>query len=384
MNSILNKITDNKVFIAIMTFFLIIPSGLQNLIEDVLPMTFIRFFFYFIVLLKGIPYYLEKRKISTMTISSIIYCLGRFLTTYINSNNFFLSFTSYSLFTIIILFVYIETNIQNNYKNVFDGLMIYCETITYINLLCFFIPSFSKIFYCGYLFQNENNHFVYYALVLTISSIFYYINKDKKSKYRMIILWLIIIICTLYSWSATAVVSLAAFFFALLVSYKLKIANIVSYIITYYVSFFGIVIYKMQYLFSFIIVDVLHKSLTLSLREYLWDDYKNEIAKSFIIGHGYNAPDLYDVRQKTHLYAHNHILQELYNGGLIMYLIYIWFVILPAIKLWKYRDNKLSKVLSAIIFAVLVSSITESLSIFIFILIYSLSYNVEYLINNSK
>ena len=236
MSSLFNKITDNKFFIAIMTFFLIVPSGIQNLIEDVLPMTFIRFFFYFIVLLKGIPYYLEKRKISIMTIVSIFYCLGRFLTTYINSNNFFLSFTSYSLFTIIILFVYIESNIQNNYKNVFGGLMIYCETITYINLLCFFIPSLSKIFYCGYLFQNDNNHFVYYALVLTISSIFYYINKDKKSKYRTILLWLIIIFCALYSWSATAVVSLAAFFFVLFISFKLKIIKNVPYIYIYHVN----------------------------------------------------------------------------------------------------------------------------------------------------
>ena len=384
MNSILNKITDNKVFIAIMTFFLIIPSGLQNLIEDVLPMTFIRFFFYFIVLLKGIPYYLEKRKISTMTISSIIYCLGRFLTTYINSKNFFLSFTSYSLFAIIILFIYIETNIQSNYKNIFDGLMIYCEIVIYINLLCLLIPKVGHLFWAGYILHNDNNHFVYYALGLTVSSIFYNINKDKISKYRSIALWLTIIFSTLYSWSATAVVSLAVFFFALLVSYKFKIANIISYISTYYIAFFGLVIFRLQNLFSFIIVDILHKSLTLSLRTYVWDNYQNTIAKSPIIGYGYNAPNLYDEIQNQYLYAHNHILQELYNGGIIMYFIYCFFVIFPAIKLWKNRDNKLAKVLSAIIFSVLIHGLCESLSTLIYAFIFCLIYYIDVYIKEAN
>ncbi len=380
MNNILNKfkiVTNNKFFIAIMTFFLIIPAGIQHSLERSLPMTPIRFFFYLIILVKAIPYYLEKRKISFLAIVSIIYCMGRFLMTYIGSRNFFLSFTSYSLFTIFILFIYIETNIQTNLKNIFNGLMIYCEIIIYINLLCFFVPEIGKLFYCGFILQNDNNHFVYFALALTVSSIFYYLNKDKKSKYRTITLWLTIIFCSLYSWSATTIIALAAFFFVLFISYKFKVANILSYIIVYYISFFGIVIFRIQNLFSFLIVDILHKDLTFSLRTYLWDSYINAIAKSPIIGYGYNAPDLYENIQHDYFYAHNHILQELYNGGIIMYLIYCPFVILPAIKIWENRDNKLSKVLSAIIFAILIHGLCESLSTVIYTFIFGLIYYID-------
>ena len=137
----------------------------------------------------------------------------------------------------------------------------------------------------------------------------------------------------------------------------------------------------MQNLFSFIIVDILHKSLTLSLRTYVWDNYIDKILKRPLIGYGYNAPDLYDIRQKTNLYAHNHIIQEIYNGGIIMYLIYIWFVILPAIKLWKNRDNKLSKVLSAIIFSILIHGLCESLSTLIYAFIFCLIYYIDFYIN---
>ncbi len=380
----INKITDNKFFIAVMIFFLIVPAGMQMSIEKILPMTPIRFFFYFIILLKSIPYYLKNKKISIMTIVSIIYCFGRFIVTYINSRNFLLSFTSYALFTIVILSIYIETNVQTNYKNIFNGLMIYCETITYINLLSFYIPSLSKLFYVGHIFQNDNNHFVYYALGLTISSIFYYINKDKVSLIRLIILWTIIVISTIKAWSATCVVAIFVFFIVLLLSLKLKICNIVTYIATYLASFIGIVMFNVQYLFSFIIVDILHKDPTLTLRTYVWDHYKNVIAKSPIIGYGYNAIDLYDERQKKSLYAHNHVLQEIYNGGIIMYLVYIWFVIFPAIKLWKNRDNKLSKVLSAIIFSILVHGLCESLSTVIYAFIFCLIYYVDFYINIRK
>ena len=88
--------------------------------------------------------------------------------------------------------------------------------------------------------------------------------------------------------------------------------------------------------------------------------------------------------KKKSLYAHNHVLQEIYNGGIIMYLVYIWFVILPAIKLWKNRDNKLSKVLSAIIFSILVHGLCESLSTVIYAFIFCLIYYVDFYINIRK
>ena len=193
----------------------------------------------------------------------------------------------------------------------------------------------------------------------------------------MIVIWAVSTFFILYSFSATAVVATAAMYFALLLGTKTKIGNIISYTVTYFAAFFGIVIFKVQYLFSFLIVDILHKDVTLTDREYVWRDFIAGIKNYPVLGHGYHDSYLYIPEQKKMLYAHNHILQEIYNGGIIAYLVYCWFVILPAAKLWKNRDSSISKVLSAIIFGIFFGSITESLSILIYILIYALSYNVE-------
>ncbi len=386
MNKLLSLI-NNKFLIAFSFFMFIFPPGIAKMEIVVSRFYIVRILLVILItlmLIKYIPSFIKEKKISSMTIVGIFYCFGRFLTTYIKTGNFISSVITYSFPLVCVVLIFVETHIKDNTLNLIEGLLIYSELMIYINVICLLNETFGNIFFGGSIIQGDNNHLVYYLLGLASSYIYYYLKKDKLSKYRMIILWLTIIICTLYSWSATAVVSLTAFFLALLVSYKLKIANIISYIIAYYVAFFGIVIYKMQYLFSFIIVDILHKDLTFTLREQVWDNYKNVIVKSPIIGYGYNAPHLYEEIQKRYLYAHNHILQEIYNGGIVVYLIYIWFVIFPAIKLWKNRDNKLSKVLSATIFAILVSSITESLSPLIFILIYALSYNIECFINANK
>ena len=381
----INNIINNKFLIAFSFFIFIFPPGIAKMEIVISHFYIVRILLLILIILmliKYIPNLLKEKKISPMIIVGVIYCFGRFLVTYIKTNNFIACAMTYSLPLVCVILIFVETHIKDNTLNFIEGLLIYSELLIYINAICLLNPSFGNIFYCGSPMQGDNNHLVYYILGLASSYIYYYLKKDKISKYRMIILWITIIICTLYSWSATAVVSLTAFFFALLVSYKLKIANIISYTIIYYISFFGIVIFRLQNLFSFIIVDILHKSLTLSLRTNVWDNYLNAIAKSPIIGYGYNAPHLYEEIQKLYLYAHNHILQEIYNGGIIMYFIYCFFVILPIIKLWKNRDNKLSKVLSAIIFAILISSIAESLSEFIFILIYALSYNIDFLINH--
>lgn len=84
------------------------------------------------------------------------------------------------------------------------------------------------------------------------------------------------------------------------------------------------------------------------------------------------------------LYAHNHILQELFNGGIVMYLIYIWFVILPAKKLWENRDNEISKALSSIIFAILIHCLCESVSVSLFVFIFTIAYHVEKYIELGK
>ena len=387
MNNILTKFnlfTNNKFFIALLTFFLIVPMGIVDFMNQHLPMTIIRLLLCIIVLIKYLPYLKENKKVSPMTIVAIMYCLGRFIITYISSHNITSSLLSYSLFTIIILFMFVECTIKNNTNNLIEGILIYCETIIYINFICLLFPKFGQFFDCGFILENDNNQFIYYILGITSSFISHYLNNNKASKIRMITLCSIVYATALKLFAATTIVALVILALSLFLSFKFNIGNIVLYIIFYLVVFIAIVIFNAQYLFAFLIVDILHKSLTLSLREYLWRDFKAEIIKSPIIGHGYHNDKIFSPEQNIYLYAHNHILQELYNGGIVMYLIYIWFVILPAKKLYTIKDNALAKALSSVILAILVHGLCESLSTVIYTFVFCLIYYVDVYVNKQK
>ncbi len=386
MNKLLS-IINNKFLIAFSFFLFLLPPGIARLDFVVSHFYIVRILLVILIvlmLIKVAPIYIKEKKVSKMTIVGIAYCFVRFIATYTKTHDLISSVITYSLPLVCVILIFVETHIKDNTLNFIEGLLMYSEFTIYVNALCLLIKPLGELFFSDSILIGDNNHLVYYLLAFTSSYIFYYLKKDKVSKYRMFILWAVSTFFVLYSFSATAVVATAAMYFALLLGTKTKIGNIISYIIVYFAAFFGIVIYKVQYLFSFIIVDVLHKDVTLTDREYVWRDFMAGIKNYPILGHGYHDSYLYIPEQKKMLYAHNHILQEIYNGGIIAYLVYCWFVILPAIKLWKNRDSNISKVLSAIIFGIFFGSITESLSILIYILIYALSYNVEIYINYIK
>lgn len=379
MNKLLS-IINNKFLIAFSFFLFLLPPGIARLEIVVSHFYVVRILLVILIILmliKIIPIYIKNKRISNMTIVGIAYCFVRFITTYIKTNNLMTCIITYSLPLVGVILIFVETHVKDNTLNFIEGLLMYSEFTIYVNALCLLIKPFGELFFSGSILVGDNNHLVYYLLAFTSSYIFYYLKKDKASKYRMIVIWAVSTFFVLYSFSATAVVATAAMYFALLLGTKTKIGNIISYIVAYFAAFFGIVIFKVQYLFSFLIVDILHKDVTLTDREYVWRDFMAGIKNYPVLGHGYHDSYLYIPEQKKMLYAHNHILQEIYNGGIIAYLVYCWFVILPAAKLWKNRDSSISKVLSAIIFGIFFGSITESLSILIYILIYALSYNVE-------
>ena len=385
MSNILNKfntITNNKFVIALMIFFFIVPMGIIDLLSAYLPMTLIRIILCLIVLIKYIPYLIKNKKISPMTIVAIIYCLGRFLITYICSHDLASSLLSYSSFTIIILFMLVDCTVKENTKNLIEGIQIYCEIVIFINFLCLLFPKFGSIFDCDFFLEYDNNHFMYYILGITVSFINHYLNKDKQSKIRMILMCTIVLVTTFSVFSATAIIAFVVLALALFLSFKFNIGNIVSYVIFYFISFVSIIVFNAQHLFSFLIVNILHKDITLSGREKIWNAFKVEILNSPLLGHGYQSDKLFVLN--TYLYAHNHILNELYCGGIIMYLVYVWFVILPAKKLLKNKDTNIAKVFSAIILSILVHSLCESLSVVIFTFVYCLMYYIDVYIEKAN
>lgn len=97
-------------------------------------------------------------------------------------------------------------------------------------------------------------------------------------------------------------------------------------VLIYIVSFVSVVILRVQNIFSFLIEDILHRSLSLSGRTYIWDEAIRLIKLNPILGYGrgetanYFAVEYYmsNLSLKQGVYsAHNAFLQTCYEFGII-------------------------------------------------------------------
>ena len=126
-----------------------------------------------------------------------------------------------------------------------------------------------------------------------------------------------------------------------------------------------IVFFRIQNVFSFLIVDVLHKSLTLTNRIYIWDNAFIFIKKgNLLFGNGYvNDGNFipYGVRVWQ---AHNQLLQLLYEVGIIGTLAF-YYSIFQSFEKIKRKIDKNDILIVSVLFAFLIMMTTEIYSYYI-------------------
>ena len=172
-------------------------------------------------------------------------------------------------------------------------------------------------------------------------------------------------------WSGGTII-IFAIVFAYLIFEKFlsaKIFNMRNYLIINGALVFGIVVMKVQNLFSFIIVDILGKDITLTGRIYIWDKVIGYIAENPIFGYGVETYTERLVKmymghsswQNNYAALHSHCryLETLYRGGIILFGIYLSILILATKKLMQFKNTIFSKIMSISIFAYLTGMMTE-------------------------
>ena len=351
----------------------------------IFPRSFQQFFpaiHYILNVLKGLSVivlliiFIKKRcKLSKFSLYVFLYFGYLLLLTIINQESLVNFGKTYLLnFGIIILGELVIK--QNNRDFYIEKISDIFLLMNLINLVCMIVCNITygvyyfKDFYDTF-FLDSDNRFILYILPPVLCYNFLHMkNNDKKSLYKLIVTFLVGVLSLFLTWSAAALVVISFICILNIVLFvipKIKKEFQLNLKITMIIILglnIGIVFFRMQNLLEYFIVDILHKSLTLSYRTYIWD-IALEIFRSdpirLLFGHGFlDTSDIFTfvasnayghevIISPNHL--HNLLINTLYFGGVLGSFLYFNFVHIIVKNIFNIKNNLKIKNIMIIIFA---------------------------------
>lgn len=292
--------------------------------------------------LKWIWYYFQKQKMYLRDVNCIIVVIFYFLLlimiSIINDGNVRRIFmTAYPIIGSL-CFLDIESKKYN------EELLTALYYFFYLMITCNFVDMLivRKTFsYSATEFLVGGRNQMAIILSITTSCALAYYEEYKKnmknvSKIFNIILHIIILLSAILAGSATTfIVIITIYALYLLMFIKMKNIILRPYFILfgYSLIWLALIVFRLQYMASDLIVNVLHKDLTLSHRTIIWDEALRLIGQRPIFGHGMtDSVNIFTVEHDytgghnnvyTTLSSHNEILQILYYGGFALLLAFI-------------------------------------------------------------
>lgn len=371
------KTKKDSLIYKIFYFLIIFPLMSENIISLVLGDTVSKILcltscvIIFIDVIKN-----KKIKINTFFVVMLAIILQKIVTTFViapskgiivnNVNNIIVPYGMLAYFMLLLL-------IENNFDNK-EKLKLIFGAITNILTICvllnFFITgdlkiannwqTFQEAKSTGYtmsrlwLFGHRNMIYINHLMWILSSFIYYKLdNKDYKKKF--IFQFLFTLLVSLVSWNSTMmIVTIIIFAVYLLNKSFLKFLNIKHYIYIYLFLEFGIVFFRIQEKFSYLIVNILHRNITFTGRTEIWDYYINQFINggtlNMLFGNfGYNT---------IGINSHNMFLGILAFSGIVGLILYMVLLIMAAVKLLKYKSTDNAKFTSIIIFGFLINALT--------------------------
>ncbi len=386
------KVNLKKIVKEIGIFILILPFfEPEYIISQVYPIH--RFFvlYRYAVALIATIIYLKKGKISKFVLGLLCYNLVIIIATKLNSSYGRIDTAVNNAISVIAICLIIELELRKEPKRIINQLLFIFEILIYANFISMIIyPNglYSDALYANnWLLGYDNKHIITIlpGMMLTLIYSSYYGKKLKVRSKFLIVISLISIIRNFSATSVLAIVIMIAFvIFRNTIFEFFFILNIYNYIITYITLFFTIIIFRLQEIFRYLIVEILHKSLSFTGRTGIWDKTMELIKQKAIIGYGVENSTVRAAKMNfanaTH--AHNTILEILYKGGFLALAIYLYIIFIVAKQLNKFRDTMPSKIISITIFVFFVMMLTEARDVTNFYIILLLGYNVKNILND--
>ncbi len=238
------------------------------------------------------------------------------------------------------------------------SLMLIFEFMVYYNF--YVLINMQRDIYGGYFAAlGYDNDFTKYMLVAYLVAILY--NQITGKRARSFCLIVVVHLSLFYPMVGTGVMALFVIDCIVFAAFaRLGYFTFAQSLIAYLVLQFGIVFFRIQNIFEFLIVNILGKDLTLTGRTDLWDRAMSVITNHIIIGHGDMAQS-FEALVLNDVYCHNTFLEVLFRGGIISMILWIAIVVITNRKVYSLLDRKTAAYCSSIVMGLWIVAIGESL-----------------------
>lgn len=275
----------------------------------------------------------------------------------------------YGMIGYFMLFLFIDIFLEDRDRLIviFQSMMIIMTISVFANFfftadfqLADNIAVFREAMSTGYtnsriwLFGHRNMIFIHHMMWILFSYITYQLENRSYSKMFYFQIFFSVLV-GIVSWNATMIFTvLLVFIIELCRNGLLSKLTILHYIVVYLVLEIGIVFFRVQEFFSYIIVNFLHRNLSFTGRTGIWDYYIRQFLNESFWGKLFGNMGV----TQLSVNSHNMFLGLLvFTGGIGLFL-YLFLIYLAGIHLMRERRTDAGKFVAAILFGFLINSLT--------------------------
>lgn len=287
----------------------------------------------------------------------------------------------------VVAFAFVFEDTKNHSSELINGMMLAAETLCYINLLTIILfPGglYESTLYWQNWVLGYKNQFVPYILVFCMIAFLY--RAQGGLWFREVGIYVASFVSVILADSSTSIVGIAVLVIIVLLNRVCKIRFNVYWLAIINLALLLIVpVFRLHEVFSFLIEDILGRSMTFTGRTRLWDMIYDAIAAKPWMGYGLQEIEgmerQFGLRWAYH--AHNLVFDYLYQGGFILLAIYVIMLLVIYKKLRRVQNYQEAQVAIAVLFVFQLMSLVEVYSNTFIYLIYFLAYYVDILIRGN-
>lgn len=342
-------------------------------------MSILAFVFLFLI-------YIKRKIVSKFDLLVILFYSLILFSTFFHDGNILKVISDISLNMGIIIMV--NLFLKDNRMEFLKALLIYFYLLLILNTISIFVfpDGIVQTEYLKtpiYLLGIDNRFAFTYIPGLCIIALYDYLFNNRFTKLTYIY-FVATYITFIYFWTVGALVAESLFILFYILIYKLKIKNLINkYLPTVIILFFAVVVFRLQNLFKYIIVTVLHKDLTFTSRTLIWDKVIKLISDNKILGIGVQKSNTM-IKYISAFHSHSHFLNITLQGGFIGILVYIIMLFIVFKELNDYKKFFVAQIVAFSLFVLYIALIVDTFDITgnLFLLL-AIGYNIRYLVQRT-